>query len=1201
QLAFLDTARISTIHSFCRDVLNRYFAQAGLDPQAPILDPHEAAIIRHEAIRKIFDERAAQPGDSGEQFLSFLAAYGMKEEHLQKTILGVDDFLTSIIDPHAWLADSLERSRVAGESQLPPFWHDELRQFLKAELAAHLQAVHQEIVAFERHYGRHEEIRELAAPFLKCLTDYAGALEHWMARLNREPDGWSIDAIFKEEIAAYDFPACPRRNSKTYNTLSRPCQIFLDDGQQTVRAIRDKLLIPLQKKWSIFDTAVWAAGIRQIAPHLAVLVDVLLDLRTAYQNEKRALGVIDFADLERMTLNLLRDESNGVATRLRGEFRHVLVDEFQDVNPIQAEILRLVSREADSARAENLFTVGDVKQSIYRFRLAEPRLFLERQQRFQNSIDAQPAPGMPRTSARTIPIQTTFAFENDPPAGIAIDLLKNFRSTPRVLDAINAVFEKLMAADLGGIAYDDHARLVPGKHESNFPEASNSDAALELHVLDQKLERPEGESHRAESGKSAEDVEDPTDWERIEREAYVIAARIKELVAAGRRFGDIAILLRSMKARIHLFARTLSRLGIPVFAETSGGLFDTLEIRQILALLAVLDNAQQDIPLAATLRSTLIGHPVTDTELAQLRIDAGTGGRFIPFHAAVERYPSAGPDPVLRKKIRSALDVLDDWRQRIRRRPLADVLWEIYEESGYLAYVCGLRDGEQRRANLVQLHEHARKFGEFQRQGLHRFLQYLDGVREAGEDLDAGALSPSGRDVVRIMTIHRSKGLEFPVVIVGELGKRFNLDDAKGAILYDRRLGLALEAVELEKRVIYPTLPHRLVAQANRSEMLAEELRVLYVALTRAKEKLILVGTGSAEWMNGSDHPAPGPLTLMRRRSAATALDWIAAALQAQPREKFQPASPGVAPLFDFRIYDRDEILTWQIDPPDSSDVDHRLRSLAAMLPLDRADSPLPPADLTLRIVERRLTTPYPDAALSRIPGVVAASALKRRWNTLADEDEPAASLQSISRQRPESKTGNVQIADTATLRTPVFAALAAAPASTDLGTWTHEFLQRLDLRRVCDLEDLRSQLMDLTTGAAVFTPEQANGIDLDAVAWFFTTDLGGRLRDPRTRVLREWPFVIGVDPRKYDPMAAAGPDEVLLVRGIIDCLFDAGNGWEILDYKTDRITGGAVAARSELYKGQLDIYAAAIEAVWKIRPRVHWLAFLNPREIVQP
>jgi len=817
-----------------------------------------------------------------------------------------------------------------------------------------------------------------------------------------------------------------------------------------------------------------------------------------------------------------------------------------------------------------MFSVGDVKQSIYRFRLAEPRLFLDRREAFLAA-----------------------AGEPDK-CGVAIDLADNFRSRPILLDAVNAIFERLMTPELGGIAYDDSAKLRAGRKESDFRPACGP--PLELHLLE--------DFATATSDDNADDTEDATEDSaaaelvRIEREALVCAERIKDCIAQGYEYGDIVILMRSMQARAGLFIRTLVRCGIPVFSDTSGGLFEALEAQDVLSLLAVIDNPLQDIPLAAILRSPLFGAPLTDSELVEIRRSPQGSHAGVAFSEAVWTYSDHGADAALQTRLARIRDQIDKWRQRARHRPLAETVWEIYEESGYLAYVSGLREGLQRRANLIRIHEYARQFGSFRRQGLLRFLQFIDGVRAMGEDLEPGAVMTGPKDVVRVMTIHRSKGLEYPIVIVAELGKRFNLSDCRGSILFDRELGVGMEAVDFKKRIRYESLPHRMVAEAVKRQSLAEELRVLYVAMTRAKERLIAIGTKPLsridEWRARLAKHI-GPLSVADRRSATSALDWVAQSLACHPSAWADANGKTFDNRFAVRVYDAAEMGRWQLEPPVKADVASRLEQIAAF---DKLDDSAFPADADsgalVEIIERRLTSSYPAFAMTRVPAVAAASVLKRRWNALEDADDPAHPW------HHSQGAGTTRVFDASRLRSPSFRSTEASIDQTQRGTWTHELLQRVELTQPCDEANLRDQLASMIQSGDLHQ-EEGNQIDLAALAWFFTTDLGRRMRESRTIVHREWPFVIGVDPARYDPAARQNdPQDVMLVRGIVDCLFDSGEGLEILDYKTDRVSGEGVVKRAAAYAGQLRIYAKAVEMTWG-RPvhRLH-LAFLAARQIVE-
>lgn len=1152
QLALLDGAAISTLHSFCRQILGKYFAHADLDPLMPLLDPADAVLLRKETALQVFDEFGRREDAVGEAFLDFVSAYGASgETGLIERVLQVDAFLDSTLDPDQWLQRSLD-SYSTRQGNLPDEWRKRLAEFVRRELDEQSRLVESQLAAIKDAPPIVDESR-------KSLSEYAASLDGWRTMLEKSADAKTLDAVCHEGIGQYQFPSIPRKSSKL-NALPEAEQAAFVRAAEALRDIRDDLFKKrLHNSVGAFTVADWAEGLARTKPHVDIFISLVGAVRSAYRQAKADLNVMDFVDLERRARELLLDDANHVAAQLRDRFAHVLVDEFQDINPVQADILRLVSRESEKGRAPNLFTVGDVKQSIYRFRLAEPRLFLNRHRQFAGPDER----------------------------GDAVDLVENFRSRPRVLDGINALMERLMAADLGGIDYDDKARLRPGKTGD-----ADKSTPVELHLLD---DSPDSADEDDESESDAGGA----DWLRIEREAYVVAQRIKALVANGASHRDIVVLLRSMKARAGLFVRTLSRLGIPVFTDTSGGFFESLEVQDVLSLLALLDNAQQDIPLAAVLRSPFFGPPLTDDELVAVRT-AARGPEADPrFHAAVAAYAQTGGNAGLCARLAEIFDCINRWRQHARSRPLADVIWRIYEESGYLAYVEGLRDGHQRRANLLQLHEYARQFGGFRRQGLYRFLRFIDGLRDAGEDLEPGtAAAPSG-DVVRVMTIHRSKGLEFPVVILGELGKRFNLADARGRILFDRQLGLALDAVDLDRRISYPTLAHRLVSKSILAESLAEELRIFYVALTRAKERIVLVGSQPLKKLDTlrerlKDHA--GPLPLPDRLGAGSVMDWTLAALACQRESEVAYVSgDGVVkgePLFAVHTYDGENMRDWKLEIPPQTRHAERLEIVAAMGTLPASASTPESQDL-VRLIERRLTTPYPAETLTRVPAVAAATVLKRRWDAIDDPDDRSLSWPAPGGFQRESNAAD-------RFRPPENLQPAAESDSTSRGTWTHELLQRVDLRRPCNVDDLRDQLRNITNAGSL-TIDQAQQIDLDSLAWFFQSPLGLRLRADKTRVLREWPFVIGVDPSRYDPAAKKIDDQdVLLVRGILDVLLNTGDGWEILDYKTDPIGPDAVARRVEEYRGQLGIYSAAVRAVWGADVKKRWLVFLSPRIIVE-
>lgn len=1136
QLALVDSAAISTLHSFCRRVLGRFFARVELDPGFRTLDGHEAQLLRGDVLDELMRELHAGESPLAKRLDALVTENGQgRDDAIRGTVGELAAFLESIVDGEDWVAKQRAAYAAAKPGELGAAWVTELRRALLEDLAGLLDEAG---AGLDEMAARPSKAMDL---LIKPLAAYQAQLDGWRAILERDAAG-AVERV-RGEVKAYAFSKTPRKDSAEVKRASETERAEFEQQQKRFGEIREGFK-KFQSRHGLFSAEEYADGIARTAPHVSTVLELVQEFRVRYAAAKRDLAAVDFSDLERLTLKLLRDPGapdglTPIASWLRDQYEHVLVDEFQDINPVQAEILRRVSRQDEPSRAANLFAVGDVKQSIYRFRLAEPGVFIERQKSARD----------PRNAARET----------------AIDLNANFRSGVGILRLVNAVFSRLMAEDLGGIAYDDRAALRTGTAEQE----AAAGPAVELAVLHEEVNQPDDEA----DGDDETEALGSADWERIEREAWWVARRIGELRQADPqlRYGDIAILMRSPQPHATQLVRTLERQGVPVFAELTGGFFDALEIRDMLAYLAVLDNAHQDIPLAAWLRSPLCPEPLSDSQLVAIR--AGSA-RDEPFCFAVRRYAHQGPDAELRAAVRNVLAEIERRRADIRQRPLPDVIAEIVRESGYAAYAAGLPDGAQRTANLTRLHEHAREFGEFSRQGLHRFLAFLDQLRDEESDLGAAPALAASADVVRVMSIHRSKGLEFPVVFVVELGKRFNLRDAQAAILVDRRLGLGMRAADVERRITYPTLPQQMIARELRRQSLAEEIRTLYVAMTRAKQRLVLVGTGSLEKLKASADAGGGrggSLPLHQRTSAMCFLDLLGRAVGALDAAE--------ADLLSVTTVTGDEMRGWTLGQTYEPDVRGRLESFAALAPTGAALAQMTPDAASARTVIAQLAAPYAAERLTRIPGVVAASALKQRFDALRHPENPAAPDRTLYAPR---------------LAMPAFVESDRPASATERGVAVHEFLQRVDLARACDAADLAAQRDELIRAGLLDDAD----VDLDTIAWFFASEPGRELRERRETARREEAFVYGMPAIEYDPKAAVGDDRVI-VRGMIDCFFETPGGVVLLDYKTDSVDGDQVAERAAVYGAQLRVYAQALEAIWGKTISRRLLVFLEPRRIV--
>lgn len=1189
QLYRLDQASISTIHSFCQSLIQRWFPQAGIDPQFTILGGDESELLRQEVLAVQFADRYAEEGRRGDAFRAFVDEYGGgRDEPLVPLVLSLHRFLSSLADPDDWLVRATRSVDLGDPAGLGSCLHHLQQERLSCELG--LQAEYGDDLA-----ATIRQCWPVAAMHAEAIEEHVGRLRRWQRLLSDGPEAWQTVA---ESVRGFRFEAAKRRPSR----LSREDVEAFGAAKKLRDQLKD-LQERLNDDFCRFTAEQYRQGMLKIAPHVRTLVDLATDFGKRYQAAKSEQAAVDFEDLQRGAFRLLSesgrpDRPSEVARQLQRRYRHVLVDEFQDVDPLQVAILELVSREKSDPPEGNLFAVGDIKQSIYRFRLAEPRIFADRED----------------------------AFEGGTKPGEVIHLQDNYRSRPGIIEAVNVIFRPLMTREFGGSDYDKRAELRAGLDDPHHVDSDSTGTAtlfdhpaVELHILEPVTAArtpaaspaAEGEAGEDEGQQESEPQEPAEELEGIEREALLIARRIQQWMGdnpAKKRFHiadrpagaggspamrplqlrDVVILLRSLPHKAEPIAEVFHRMGIPVRIEGQDSPLETTERRDVLSFLKVLDNRRQDIPLASVLRSPLLEDRFDESDLLDLRLL----DRLMPFHEVVSEYADHGPDGVLRARVAQALTMLDRYRERIQRHPVADVLWELYEETGYLAYVTGLPGGLQRRDHLIRLHELARQFGRFARQGLRRFLRYVEDLLAAERGPQQAAGGPAGDDVVRIMTIHGSKGLEFPVVVLADLQKRFNLQDAAGAILIDREFGIAPRAVDVERRIQYPTLVYQVAADHLRQESLSEELRVLYVALTRAREHLLLIGRMSPERVATFRHlgkvfSKPGRRIPRYQLQRTTSLqDWLLPAICAAPAGAVEWTGGGntgsSSSLFRIYVHERATTDGWRIPPAVQPARAEPLLRLANLEPLP-PDEPLA-GDEVVEPIVAALTCQYPCLELTTLPARMRVTDVKRRLDPVLDPDERAGSLLVGSPPFPR----------------PLFLREESAPDAASVGTATHHFLQLIDLTRPCDAADLDAQRKALVEQGRV-SPQDALQVLIDRVAWFLASDLGRLVRRRAADVCREVPVTARVKTEKVDPLVH-GRDvrDVVLLRGIVDLLILGANGLEVVDYKTDAVDGEAVGRRAGVYRSQIDAYAEVLQAIYRRPVRRKSLVFLRPRAIVE-
>lgn len=1137
QLALLDQADICTLHAFCSSLLREYFHRLGIDPAFEMMDGDQTTLLKHQIAGEVLEDYySAAEGNPGD-FLAFVDAYGASgtDRSVMGLLLELQRFLETLENPALW----------------QDHWQAETAK-LTQETAEPLQLVQRQQQQLHRQLEALQERLTHAQESLKYFPDLAFYQPH-LLQLRDMLTQWGR---LQQEIT---LPKAPNRPQGMTDDDIRPIKDLIDQAKGHFKALQ---AVYGRKPEELRNE------LRTAMPFVGVLLGLHRQLITRYERAKRQQNVMDFADLEHQALALLRDENGptDIATELQRRYRHILVDEYQDIAPVQEAILACLRRKDHGG---NVFMVGDVKQSIYSFRQADPHIFLHKLRTFK------PLPALPAGDGSW-----------------RIDLQENFRSRREVIEAVNTLFSRCMTEPFCAIDYLHEGQLIFGAQGYDAANAANY--RVEWHLLERYAEN-EADAAEDEYSPTPATQEAFAEWDATRREAAIVAARIRRMVGAEGgaaeftildtatkqnrpvTYRDIVILMRSLRVRAEVWSEVFTRMGVPLHAQQTGGYLQATEIQDMLSLLQLLSNPRQDIPLAAVLRGPLVS--LNESHLAMIRRHSPEQ----PFHQAVWDYTESGPDAELRRRLETFGGQLDTWRTAVRQGPLADVIWRIYTETDLPAFVSGLPQGPQRYQNLIQLHDRARQFDTFARQGLGRFLEFIEDLLEQEGDLGTMPVLTEADNVVRLMSVHKSKGLEFPVVIVADLARKFNFRDSRQTVLFDRpeEFPIGLQTIDAVSRDHWETVAHRIIADTRSQRNLAEEMRILYVALTRAREKLLLVGSTDLEafrttcrlWQH---HQGALPAFLLR--GANTPLDWLGPTLAGhEDIRSFLQGQNQPGRLFDIHGYDPDAIaaLMGNLTPESRTAPPAQLEDLVGAIPHN-------PPDLTGLMA--RIQWRYPQAELTRLPARTRVTELKRQVIPLDDEEfTPAAAW---------SKT------PAEFSRTPRFLQEhPSAPGAMEKGIWVHQFLQAVDLAAPLDEADLRRQWEGMVR-QGLFAEGGPAQIDFSAIAGWFASPLGRELIAHRDRLQREWAFTLAVPVGELYPdlMAGASAQEKILVRGVIDAFYETPAGMVIVDFKTDQITAEQAAARAAFYQPQLKLYRRAVETIL-LRPVVKTvLYFLTPQ-----
>ena len=819
QATLIHHARITTIHSFCLSVVRDYFHTIDLEPGFRTMEEGERKLLMQEVMEELLEEEYRKGEASFTDFVE-MAATGRDDRKVEELILNLYEFSRSNPDPETWLCDSIQSYE---EAENQPW--DSL-PFVK--------------LALEQTWASLEDL-EQSLVYAKSVCEdtdgpaaYEAAIVSDIERIRKLRKAESFQKL-QEALSGLSFDRLATNRDQSVS----------EEKIQTVKSLRDQVKKELTsiRDQFFYETVEELRGdLRRAKPFVQELVRLTVAFGQAFEAKKQSQGVIDFGDMEQYALRILRKEE--IAEEYRNKYEEIMIDEYQDSNLIQETLLTQISRV--NRGKYNVFMVGDVKQSIYRFRLSRPELFMEKYE--------------------------TYGIEADGPKR-RIDLHKNFRSRREVLDAVNYLFYQIMTKALGRVEYDEQAALYVG---AQFEEKPGFDTEVLL-------------------------IEEGDSLESKELEARAVAARIKELKAGmvifdkesgtcrSVAYRDIVILLRSLKGWTDIFSNVLNEEGIPTFCGTKEGYFQTREISLLLDYLKILDNEKQDLPLTAVLASCFGG--LTSEELAQIRCAYPEG----PFYQAAMYYARERKDP----KLCAFFAQVHAFRKQVPYTAIHELLETIVSVTGYRDYVLALPGGVQRRANLDMLIEKAKAYESTSYKGLFHFLRYVEQLRKYQVDYGEANTSDEMADAVRLMSIHKSKGLEFPVVIVAGMGKRFNTQDIHSQMVIHQDLGIGVDAVYLKERMQAPTFLKKMIQNETRLENLGEELRVLYVALTRAKEKLILTGTLKSVEEKRKQYDrirsqTGRPLAFGLLQKAASYLDFLVPALMRLEQDHAKGAYPPI-------------------------------------------------------------------------------------------------------------------------------------------------------------------------------------------------------------------------------------------------------------------------------------------------------------------
>ena len=1085
QITLLNKASICTIHSFCLDVIRNNFYEINISPNFRIGDTAEIELLKQETLDDLFEKKYFE---EDEDFLKLVDTYtGYRgDEPLKELVMEIYKFIQSSPFPRKWLEEKVEEFNIKDLSL--DFAKTKWGKLILEEYEKNIEETILGLKNVKQDLDLNPELEKFSQVIRLDLEN----LELLKANL----DSW--DKVY-ELSQRFSFTKWPV-DRKIQSSIKDEAKEKRDKINKKFKGIKDKIFIYTSKE-AIQD-------LQEVYEILNLLKKVVLEFEETYGKVKLERNVIDFNDIEHLALKILLKEEDGeyvpteVAKKYKDKFEEIAIDEYQDSNMVQEYILTSISK------GNNIFMVGDVKQSIYKFRQAMPELFLGKYEKYKLKKDKT---------------------END---DLKIQLFKNFRSRENILSTSNLVFQEIMSKKLGDVEYNEDEYLNLG---ANYPDIENVDFAgkTEIDVINLNKNQIE------------EEAEDTENNERIEDsilEAKYVAKKIQELINSnyyvfdkkqGYRkitYKDIVVLLRSTATLAPIYEKEIADLGMPVFSDTSSEYLNSVEIQTIISVLKIIDNPMQDIPLVTVMRSMIGGF--TDNDLIEIRLT----DKNCNFYESILK-AQVQVSEELRIKINNFLEKIENWREANEYLNLDELIWKIYLDTGYYNYVGLMQNGKLRQANLKMLFERAKQYESASFKGLFNFINFIDKLKLSSGDLGSAKIIGENEDVIRIMSIHKSKGLEFPVVFLSSTGKKFNMQDLNKKVLLHQNIGLGPTYTNYENKIEYPTLAKEAIKIVTKREVLAEEMRVLYVALTRAKEKLVI--TGIEKDVNDSIDSKQKELEIYKDNienkmnpnlvgKYKSYIDWIEL-VYLKNKDK---------DIMKFNIINKKDILKENTEEKEENkDIIKEIQNRAV-------------SKENINKIKQELEWKYKFEESVELPSELSVSKIKELKNNVQLQN------QEVSFAKPNFLIEKTEL------------------TGVQKGTIMHLCLQRLKHKEEYDLEKLKRMVKSLVEKEIILQKE-ADSVNYNKILEFFKSEIWQEMKEAKL-VEQEKAFYFNI---KANEIYDVKSEEDILVQGIIDLYYiNKDDELVLVDYKTDYVENNNEEILKEKYDIQLAIYKKALE-----------------------